>query len=354
VLDGHAHVVVDGLELRNIGYPILLSGGAHDNWLRNLYVHDGGSSILNNAVGNRLEGNRFDQIGSEAANAGDALFVHNGSSRNLILRNQFGLAGHSAITVVYTAAGEPTNDDNVIAYNVIANPWAFGVALSGPANRTLLECNTISRTADGSGANYARNGIDINGTNNVVRYNVVYATGAAGLTLAGRTYGGRVQNARGNHIYHNTFYGNGGASIEIAQKDVGVVQDNIIENNIFWQNAGFEYQGTRYAITVDQYHAASGNTWSATGTGGNIIRHNIFPTGQVLYLLIRQSGNVQYTLSQQSTLSGWTANQAVDPRLSAPPTDVTLLSGSPAIDAGRLIPGVPYTGAAPDLGARER
>jgi len=42
-----------------------------------------------------------------------------------------------------------------------------------------------------------------------------------------------------------------------------------------------------------------------------------------------------------------------DSQLNAPPGDVTLRSTSPDIDAGRIISGVSYLGAAPDLGAKE-
>jgi hypothetical protein len=336
--------------------PALLRSGAHHNWLRNLTVHDAGSLHFEGAVDNRLEGSRFERMGNEAANSGDAVFVKDGASRNLIVRNAFVTAGHGAIWVSYNSSSEPTSDDNIIAHNDIANPWASALGLNGTANRTLVECNVIHHTANGSGVNYARDGVEIEGTNNIVRFNVIHSIGASGLSLEGRSFGGRVQNARGNHIYNNTFYGMGAAAVEMIQKDVGVVQNNIIENNILWQATGFAFGGTTYAMIADQYNANTGNVWSSTSASGNIVRNNIIPTGQSLLLLIRNStngNNVSYTLAQAASTLGWGANLASDPQLTAAPSDVTLRSTSPAIDAGIAISGVSYLGAAPDLGAKE-
>jgi len=307
-------------------------------------------------VDNRLEGNRFERIGNEGANAGEGLYVHAGASRNLILRNQFVSAGHGALWVSYNSTSEATNDDNIIALNDIANPWASALGLNGTANRTLVECNTIHHTANGSGVNYARDGVEIEGTNNIVRFNVIHSIGASGLSLEGRTFGGRVQNARGNHIYNNTFYGMGDAAVGLVQRDVGVVQNNLIENNIFWQAVGLADGSTRYVIAADQYNASAGNVWSSTSPGGNVVRNNIVPSGQGLVLLIRSSangGNVAYSLTQAASLLGWTGNLASDPQLTAAPSDVTLRSTSPAIDAGVPISGVSYLGARPDIGAKE-
>jgi hypothetical protein len=350
--------VVDGLELTNISYPVLLSNGAHHNWLRNLNVHDAGTSQLLGATDNRLEGNRFERIGDEAANAGEALFLGKGASRNLLVRNQVLSAGHGAIWISYQSAGEPTNDDNILAHNDLANPWASVLGLNGTANRTLVECNRIHHAADGTRVNYARDGIEIEGTANVVRYNTIYSVGAAGISLQGRTFAGRVMNARDNQIYHNTVWGAGSASILIAQRDVGTVQNNTIQNNLFWQNAGKADGSTRYAIWVDEYNANTGNVWPATGASGNVVRSNVFPTGNKLYLLVRSAtngGNVSYDLPQaQATLAGWTGNRQQDPLLVNPSGgDFTLQSASPAIDAGSVISGQSYLGAAPDLGASE-
>ena len=148
----------------------------------------------------------------------------------------------------------------------------------------------------------------------------------------------------------------GDAAVGLVQRDVGVVQNNLIENNIFWQDAGFADGSTRYVIAADQYNTNAGNVWSSTAPGGNIVRNNIVPSGQSLMLLIRNSSggnNVPYTLAQAATTLGWTGNVATDPQLTNPPGDMTLRSTSPAIDAGRPISGVAYLGAAPDLGAKE-
>ena len=136
--------------------------------------------------------------------------------------------------------------------------------------------------------------------------------------------------------------------------DVGNVQGNTVENNIFWNDRGFPYGGLTYAITADVYHATT--PWPAATINGNIVRYNIVTSGQAMLLVIRTGvGNESYLLAAaQSTLAGWISNLQVDPLFVNETADNVLLqSTSPAINAGRILPGIPYLGIAPDLGAHE-
>jgi len=355
-IEGQSHIVVDGLELRDEREPIILRAGAHDIWLRNLYIHDAGTAIhLTAASNNRIEDNRIERIGSEATNSGDGIFIQNGSNRNRIVRNTIRYGGHGALWISYQNAAEATSDDNVLEHNDFSNPWASGIGLAGKANRTTVQCNMVHETANGSGPNYARAGVEIDGTANVVRFNEIFANGAQGITLQGRTFGGFVQDATNNHIYNNTFWQNHGESVQLVQKDVGNVQNNLIENNIFWHDGGFSSEGARYAITSELYHAD--RPWSLGTTNGNIVRNNSFPANQMLLLVIRNGAPNEVYPAQlvHAMLPGWTDNQQTDPLfVNEAGRDVELRAGSPALDAGRAIAGVPYSGRAPDLGAHER
>jgi uncharacterized protein YjdB len=356
-LDGVSHIVLDGLELKNEVYTVQMDG-ASQNWLRNLYIHDVGSVgiMINGGADNRIEDSRIERTGSESNNSGEGIFIHNGADRNRIVRNTIAYGGHGVIWISYTSSGEPTSDDNVIEANDLSNPWASGLGLNGKTNRTIVQCNRIHDAADGSGVNYARAGIEVEGTGNIIRFNEVYHNGRQGLTIQGRSFGGFLQNAVGNQVYQNTFWQNGVdgyESIELIQMDMGNVQDNVIENNIFWGDVGFLWNGKRWAITANLYQ--SSRVWAAGSANGNIVRNNIFPTGQTLFLIIRNPNNAEYTLAQaEATFSGWQLSRQLDPLfVNMAARDVRLQSGSPAIDAGRVIAGIPYLGLAPDLGAHE-
>jgi parallel beta helix pectate lyase-like protein len=369
-LSGRSYIVVDGLEFKNAAYPITLSNGASNNWLRNFYLHSSPNQgiTIQGATDNRIEDSRIEDIGSEANNAGEGIFVQDGANRNVIARNTITRAGHGAIWISYQSGSEATSDDNLIEGNDLSNPWASGLGLNGKSNRTVAQCNKIHDTADGTRVNYPRAGVEIEGSANVLRFNEIYRTGRTGLTIQGRTFAGFVQNGVNNLVYNNTFWQNGlganpysnpaGAlgfgSVELVEQDVGNVQGNIIQNNIFWDDNGLMQNGTRYAIAADLYH--SNSPWAVGNMNGNVVRNNIFPTGQALFLVIRSGTNSSYTLAQaQATLAGWASNWQANPLfLNAAGADVRLQSTSPAIDAGVIVvPGILYLGNAPDLGARE-
>jgi uncharacterized protein YjdB len=360
-LDGMSHIVVDGLELSNEAEIAVLRSGTNNVWLRNLYIHDGGSTGIHlvSASDNRIEDSRIERIGSEANNAGEGIFIQNGSHRNRIVRNTIAYAGHGDVWISYQSASEATSDDNVLESNDFSNPWASGIGLNGKTNRTIVQCNRIHHTADGTRVNYPRAGVEIEGNGNIVRFNEIFRNGAEGVTIQGRTFAGFVQNATNNQVYNNTLWQNGNgaggyASLQFIQMDAGNVQNNVVENNIFWHDQGFAYGGLVYAVTADVYHA---NTPWPTGTiNGNIVRYNLISTGQAMLLTIRNApSNESFSLaSAQSTLAGWTANLQLDPLFVSEAADnVTLQTLSPAIDVGRILTGIPYLGIAPDLGAHE-
>jgi len=347
-LDGLTHIVVDNLELRNEVEPVVIRFGSSNIWLRNLYIHDAGSSGIHirNASDNRIEDSRIERVGSEQNNSGEAIFVQDGSHRNAIVRNTISFAGHGAVWISYQTASEPINTDNLIERNDISNTWASAVGFNGKAKRTLLQCNRIHDTADGSGVNYARAGIEVEGDSNMVRYNEVFRSGAQGITLQGRTFASFTQTATNNRVYNNTFWQNGRRvagggleSLQLIQMDAGNVRGNTIENNIFWDDHGFSYDNATYAMTADLYHAAV--PWVSRTANGNVVRNNVFPAGQTLLLTIRNgTPNESYSIGQaQSTFTGWAGNLQADPLfVDEARGDVRLQPISPAVAMGAYCP----------------
>jgi hypothetical protein len=355
------HIVIDGLELAQVIEPFRLFE-SHFNWLRNLNIHDaGGSNLRLNSTDNRVEDSQFLRIGNEAQNTGDAVYLSNGSDRNFILRNNFGPAGHGGIWISHQSASDLQASDNIVAHNRVVNPWANGIGLNGTANRTLLECNFIAATANGTGPNYKRYGLEVEGTANTVRYNIIFTTGDGGISLEGWTFNGKAQNSIGNHIYNNTVWSTGGAGLRIVQKEQNLVESNVVENNIFWGNAGGEDAGVRYSIFVDEFNANAENVWPAGTIGNNIVRNNIFEATLQFMVITRTpavGGHLYFSAPSQATFPNWGTNLRVNPLLTNPGQgDFSLAIGSPAVNAGLVISSPPpyraHLGTAPDLGAIE-
>jgi len=359
-LDELSHVVVDGLELRNAPNPVLMRYSGGHNWLRNLWIHDLGTNQIMTSSDNRIENSVIEGCGSESANAGECIWIADGAHRNVIANNTIRNAGHGLVGVGGDKTSMSPSEDNRVVSNDLDNPWASNVLIYGPGTRTVVECNKIHNTST-SGVNYARTGIQINGVDNVVRYNEIFDNMSDGIQIQGYSFQGLMQNATGNQIYHNTVYNNGGAGLEIVQKD-GDVSNNVIQNNIFWGNNTLSQRtwgGEKWDIWIDLYNA--NRVWPQGSLNGNVIRNNIMASsaadaGKGWMLIVRSAGgNYQYTRAQaESTFSGVSANLETNPLfVNAGSGDFLLQSGSPAIDAGLAISGMSFLGPAPDLGAHE-
>src|SRR3989344_896714 len=358
-LDGLSNVVVENIELSAAVSPVLLRNGANNNWLRNIYLHDAGGVIISNSDGNRVEDSDFYQIGSLSGNNVDAVFIQNGADNNTIVKNRISQSGHSGITVSYQQVSEVNSSSNTIARNLVNNRWAGGIIINGKAVSTLVECNTIWESGtDPASVAGTRTGIQIMGTGGVFRHNVVSGVYSDGIDLQGYTFAGFTQNSTNNQIYHNTVYNSGDAALAFVQRDSGIVQNNSIENNIFWIAKGADGgNGQRYQIEANLYNVNTGNVWPSGSSNGNIVRYNIFPSSANFMVIIRNAtngNNIYYNsvTDAENIFSGWIQNNRTDPLLTSS-TNFNLQSGSPAIDSGRVISGVIYNGAAPDRGAFE-
>src|SRR5947199_8971775 len=63
-VDGLSYIEVDGLELRNAGYPVSIQKGASNIWLRNVYLHNSPNQgiTIRASSDNRIEDSRIDHI----------------------------------------------------------------------------------------------------------------------------------------------------------------------------------------------------------------------------------------------------------------------------------------------------
>ncbi|MBI3029560.1 MAG: right-handed parallel beta-helix repeat-containing protein [Candidatus Rokubacteria bacterium] len=371
-----SYIIVDGLAMTNIGSPIGVSGvflaeGAHHNVVRNSDLTGTDILIYDGSSDNVIDANIIRDVGDEAANIGDSVWIANGASRNLILNNRLTNGGHSLIQIGGDRPDDADVLDNVVANNVLSNRWATPLILSWRARRTLVEGNRISDGAR-NGVNPPGPGIQIAAGDNIIRYNEVFDNAGAGIHVGGFAFGPIGQDSIGNQIYHNVFYGNGGTAapanagqagvaILLFEQDGRTVRDNLIANNVFFRNSGFAFGGAIYSVVIEHFQTPV--AWPEGSLNGNRIQNNILlrepgSAGELAVLRIRrpdQGGNVDYTLAQFEALYPEAANNLeTDPRFADEANRVfALQAGSSAIDEGVIIPGVHFQGAAPDIGIFE-
>jgi Right handed beta helix region len=389
VLSGKSHVVVDGLELRNIqdGPAATVADGGHDNWFRNLYIHHGGGVFFTrNADNNRLEDSVVTEIGSaqfprspisntndcppnssDSCNAGDAIKLSDGADNNTIVRNYVGRSGHMGIEELIQNNTNLVTSYNIIAQNVVINSYSGGINILGGSRNALIECNKIANSGQEIYPDVnigTRQGLIVSGKNGTYRYNLIYNSKSDGILVEGRVWATEVKMfAENNSFYQNTIVGNGRSGLFIDVRDLGnptgtnaYVRNNTFENNILWNNVGNSpSNGTNADVVTSFYYA---NTqWSNGFTDGNLFRYNNISNIPVYnFTGMLGSGNfVKTTVSElQSTYLTWTNNRQQNPLFTNISTnDYSLQSSSPMIDVGRLISGVLYNGVAPDLGAIE-
>ncbi|HLM01380.1 MAG TPA: FG-GAP-like repeat-containing protein [Pyrinomonadaceae bacterium] len=365
-LNNLSYITIDGLEFDNVPTPFQVTGqDGHHNWFRNLYVHtNGASTFRDGAHHNRVEDSVFVNLGSDADNNNgpDAVNLYGDADNNIIVRNYFGNAGHGAFTVIPYSSG--LSENNTFAQNIVNNQWSSNLILGGGSRGNLIECNEIKNATLISTHNYERMGIQVSGKNDIIRYNYIYKNKGDGILITGYINGSYVQYPENNHLYHNTIAYNGrsGVYMHIADDSSnpnanGYVRNNIIENNLLWGNGTgtFPYD-LPYDVVGNTFSA--NNPWAPGFTDGNIFRYNN-ASNRPFFAVYRKpsaGGNYVYDTpaAAQAANPTWTNNRRDNPLFTNPAAnDYSLQAGSPMIDQGRIIPGVVYNGAAPDLGAFE-
>ena len=232
-----------------------------------------------------------------------------------------------------------------------ADDQCHGIYVSSPGTGfAYIHDNTISGNTNGAAIKVRQNcyiinnviynnrleGVELggNGPTDAVYYvvkNRIYASTSGFPAISEFAKGtGRISL----NVFNNTCYKNGVIGAECS------IQDNLdtlrILNNIFYAANG------RYGVTVPNI------------TGVKLIDYNLY---------WRDDGggapNNKYSTSSTTTLSSWQGmgfdvhGMNVNPKLMSPTSNFQLNTGSPAIDKGSNAVSLPYSGAAPDLGAIE-
>jgi parallel beta-helix repeat protein len=350
ILDNVSYWVVDGLEITGMDVPArCTTSTSHHNWIKNCYVHNsGGTYIAHSAHHNRFESNRIGEIGGAIlsdSNGGDGIFLLNDAHDNYIIRNTVERCGHAGIDLTLQS-GNSITYNNVIAMNIVNNPFAGGIIISGFEEDCLVEGNFIlncGREHVYSGSIGTRSGLNIHGPREVVHHNIVYNCDLMSILVAAYVFAGNDQTVEDCQIYNNTCVGGGDNALMLGISAATVYnRNNTIKDNLFHDHVGRDgANGNNYDMFLEEFFLddTMTNSWSPTDPTGNVVKNNTFSTltGTHLAVLVRSFGNGGnvYWNTQSALVAAyttWTNNIRSDPQLVDPASyDFHLQAGSPAL-----------------------
>jgi hypothetical protein len=258
LLEGKSYITVRGIEFRTCHQFLIISGGHHNdighcvfdkNMLETTWM---GSWVHESSTFNRIHDCTFSRYGwvSKGDDKGAILDIGydvsttDASNYNVIENNTFFYGGHHILQIC--------GKNNIVRGNYFHNEaWMPGpreggcgnrnAMTMGPmASRNLFENNRFAFAGippDDNGAD----GIAVRCPRNILRRNMFYASGAAGIALASM----KESQPTGNCIYSNTIYHNGYNSmvdhfwtggISFGNWGNGPLPGNIIVNNLLHDN----------------------------------------------------------------------------------------------------------------------
>ena len=306
-LSGKNYITVQGINATSCRHFLWIINGANYNEIGNCSFDnnnnaDWNHSVIHNSQYNWIHDSQFSKGGSASSGGqdngsvldiGDEYDSSDNTNYNLIEDCVFFHGGHHVIALM--------SSQNTIRNNYIHNEaWTSGYgnrnlysnAPSGVDGKNVIEGNRWGYSAtsvdDGDVGN-----VVLCSPYNIVRYNSIYHSSGYGLGMTG--YSG-FSNAVDNRIYNNTFFNNGlssGGAVYLTNEAGQSPTGNVFKNNLYYSNDGGNYTGNRYST---QTYA------------------NEFTPGNPLFT------NVSTTPPADKT------DQSVP--------DLTLTSGSPAINAG--------------------
>lgn len=257
-IDGRSYISVNGIDFHNCQQFLIIKNGHHNdighcifdqNKIESTWM---GSWVHDSSTYNRIHDCTFSRFGwvSNDDDKGAILDIGYDTSTtdatnyNIVENNVFFYGGHHILHIC--------GKNNVVRENYLHNEeWMTCSRTGGCGNRNamtigpmadqnLFEDNRFAFAGippDDNGAN----GLVVRSPHNIVRRNMCYANGAAGIGFASMT----VSNPIDNYIYSNTIYHNGYNSyvdhfwtggISFGNWGNGPMPGNIVVNNILHDN----------------------------------------------------------------------------------------------------------------------
>lgn len=193
---------------------------------------------LSQSNSNSIIGNNIRSSGKRAY-VGDAIYLTNGSNKNLISGNIITDAAHNTINL--NGKIKPLYN-NIIRNNTLTNRWHTVISVWNGVNNTLIEGNRIYEAGRGFLNNplyhYPKSdylnhsGIQLGSKNCIIRRNIFYRNAIA---ISHTTYSSATESSY-NRIYHNTIYQSllGLKRHKFAPKKGFFSKGNVYKNNIFY------------------------------------------------------------------------------------------------------------------------
>jgi len=257
-LQGASYVSVQGIDFRDCQQFLVVEGGHHNDIGHCTFVGNRdesswmGSWVHDSSTHNRIHDCAFSRFGwvSNGDDKGVLLDIGYDTSTtdktnyNVVENNVFSYGGHHILHIC--------GKNNVVRGNYLHNeewmpcdrPGGCGnrnaMTIGPMAEQNLFEDNRFAFAGappDDNGAN----GLVVRSPRNIVRRNLCYGNGAAGIALASMT----VSIPTGNYIYGNTIFRNGHSSeidtfwtggISFGNWGNGPLPGNVVVNNILHGN----------------------------------------------------------------------------------------------------------------------
>ena len=285
-IDGQGYIKVDGVHFRNYKYTLMLNNASHNEISRSAFENIGISIIQHNSTHNWIHDSNFSKAGKVLYNytglpdcspqgltlqIGDTSaqwYKKDLSSYNLLENNTFFHGAHDLIEV--------RTPFNVIRNNYWHNEEWMSAPNCGIPNdvagnrlitdfgpityRNLYEYNRVGFSGIASDYKQGGEGIELAGHHSIVRFNFVFNNKGAGIYPYNKGLGGDPPGY--NYIYSNTVYHNGYNGF--GPVDFGGIQisnslQNIIKNNIVYNNFGGPFRGQPVSNQIYGYNWTDSN-----------------------------------------------------------------------------------------------